>query len=221
MKNGNPSRPVRSGQTAPHRGLARRIGRQRQSNYRRPVADHDRLAFERVREVWANRGCPPLVIDAGCGTGVSTLGLAERHADALVVGVDKSAARLSRTRESVDNVLLVRANLIDFWRLASAERWQFAAHYLLYPNPWPKSVHLGRRWHAHPVFPSVLSLGGILEMRTNWPVYAEEFASALGLYGYPSAHAEPYLATSPLTPFEAKYARSGHSLFRVRIDLRA
>ena len=53
------------------------------------------------------------------------------------------------------NCLLLRANMIDFWLLVAHQSdWHITAHYILYPNPFPKSKHLRRRWHGHPVYPA-------------------------------------------------------------------
>lgn len=172
-------------------------------------------AWETFR-AWVRPG-RPLLLDAGCGTGASTLILAERHPEAQVVGVDRSAARLARApADRPGNLLLLRARLEDFWRLLAEADIRLDGHYLLYPNPWPKPGHLSRRWHAHPVFPELLALGGRLELRTNWRIHAEEFARALALH---RVEAEPVVSFQPgqmpLSPFERKYAASGHELFRV------
>lgn len=158
-------------------------------------------------------------MDAGCGTGVSTAALARAHPDALVMGVDKSHTRLSRSPRQPDNAVLIRADLVDFWRVAGRASWRLRRHYLLYPNPWPKLAHVARRWHAHPVFRSLLDLGGILEMRTNWVVYAREFRAALDFHGYPQAGVAMLPAGPALSPFERKYQRSEHNLYVVKVDL--
>ena len=87
----------------------------------RPVARHTAAAFDAFLAAAAGR--PEVVVDAGCGTGVSTAALAARHPDALVVGVDRSADRLGRGRAPLpDNAFLLRAELADFWRLCAALR---------------------------------------------------------------------------------------------------
>lgn len=216
------SRSVVSPQQGPHEDLARRLERYRTSPWRRPVAAHGRTAFETLAS--ALDPARPVVLDAGCGTGDSTHRLAALHPGAQIVGVDKSAHRLARAPTAAGgSVHLVRADLQDFWRLARERGWRLAAHYLLYPNPWPKVGHLQRRWHAHPVFPELLALGGALELRTNWPVYAEEFAAALACYGVEAqvdALGEE-AAAAPLSPFERKYLASGQRCLRVCADLDA
>ena len=140
--------------------------------------------------------------------------------DCLVVGVDKSSARLARSgaesfphREG--NAVWLRAELTTFWRLALQAGWRLHHHYILYPSPWPKPGQLQRRWHAHPVFPDLLRLGGRLEMRCNWEPYALEFATAvnrvLGTNTIPGTVAK----LPVLSPFERKYRNSGHRIYSV------
>jgi tRNA G46 methylase TrmB len=112
----------------------------------------------------------------------------------------------------------VQADLNDFWRLAFEAGWQPTHHYLLYPNPWPKAKHIGRRWHGAPVFPFIVKLGGILEVRSNWDIYVKEFARALELAGQPAV-VEAYESDSAITPFERKYWASGQSSTRLKIAL--
>lgn len=211
------SRPVASNQHAVNRNLRRLVLRHLSTPFRRPVAPHNEAAFAQADEAWRqHRGA--LILDSGCGNGESTRRLALHHPQALVVGVDKSAHRLgssaARHCPAPGNCLLVRADLIDFWRLALDAGWVLARHYLLYPNPWPKRRHLGRRWCAHPVFPVLLALGGRLEVRSNWEIYVHEFAQATAIATGRPAATEKLPPRPPLTPFEAKYRASGHHLFR-------
>ena len=212
------SRNIVTNQPGPHRDLVRRVERALRHPLRKPIADHTRTAFEQA-DVWLGQGGAgaPLILDAGCGVGLSTRRLASRFPDHRVIGVDRSADRLSRDHGALpDNALLARADLVDFWRLALAAGWQPARHYLLYPNPYPKSAHLKARWHGHAIFPVILALGGLLELRSNWRLYVEEFALALeqatGVRASVEAH-DP--GTNCLTPFEQKYHASGQSLWRL------
>jgi tRNA G46 methylase TrmB len=185
-------------------------------DYRRCPGENGRRAFAEVAERLAAEG---FVLDAGCGTGESTFVLARRHPHRLVLGVDKSAARLAIGRRAAGsgmtpgNAILLRCELVDFWQLAAAADLRCERQYLLYPNPWPKPSQFMRRWHAHPVLPALLALGGSIELRTNWHVYAEEFSEALRLAGR-EAQLEELVADDSLTPFERKYAASDHALWR-------
>lgn len=213
------SSSVRSNQTGIHPGLHEVVNRHLASASNKPVAEHTREAFARVqRVVEANKRA--LILDSGCGTGVSSVRLAQAYPRHLVVGVDKSAYRLQSAARSAQpgNCLVVRAELEDFWRLAVDHGWQLAKHFILYPNPWPKQRHLQRRWHGSAAFSFIPALGGSLELRTNWHTYALEFAAALHYAGHKCAVA-PLKLAEPLTPFEAKYRASDHSLWRCSADL--
>ncbi|MCB1954917.1 MAG: methyltransferase domain-containing protein [Rhodocyclaceae bacterium] len=216
------SRIPSSAQAGVHEHLARAVERHAAAPFRKPYATYNEHAVERALEGWDGRA--PLILDAGCGVAHSTIQIARANPDARVIGVDQSEDRLSRRKPYPEallpgKMLLVRADLVDFWRLLVDRGIRLHAHYILYPNPWPKIGHLGRRWHAHPVFPFVPRLGGRLEMRTNWQVYGEEFALALGLLTGRSVSCESYEAETPLTPFERKYRDSGQALYRVSLDL--
>ena len=204
---------VESTQTQPHPRLAEIVQRHLQTPYRRQPGAVGRRAFASVAE---RLGEAPFVLDAGCGTGASTFALARRHPQCVVLGVDKSAVRLSRGRREKSvpcNAILLHCELVDFWQLAHAAGLRCEKQYLLYPNPWPKAEHLKRRWHAHPILPSLLALGGALDVRSNWEVYVQEFAQALRVAGG-SARCTAFAADEPLTPFERKYLASGHALWR-------
>ena len=175
------------------------------------------MAYRRFLSAWD--GNQPLVLDSGCGTGASTALLAAKFPESMVVGVDRSEARLKRFDKPMpQNMCLIRARAEDFWRLLHADGIRPAHHFLLYPNPWPKAAQFKRRWHGHPVFPELLALGGRLELRTNWRIYAEEFRMAAGICGIQAPPVVSFSVQSPLSPFERKYANSGHRLHRLGIN---
>jgi len=171
----------------------------------RPVSAHTADAYRRLacfldtsRPGWRDGG---MVLDAGCGTGRSSRLLGEKYPDKIVVGVDRSISRLRRDGEyrrdaddgtplrpygdGSDNVFLLRADLEDFYRLAATELpddgpVRLHAHYLLYPNPYPKPRRHKNRWHFHPVFPLILALGGEkIVVRSNWRGYCEQFGDCV------------------------------------------
>jgi len=82
------------------------------------------------------------------------------------------------------NLLLLRCDVVDFWRGAAAEvaaqRWRVPLHTILYPNPYPKPKHLRARWHGHPCWPDLLLVrADVLLLRASWKQYLDEFASAV------------------------------------------
>ena len=225
VKTSYSSRPVSSLQHDVHPRLAAVLDTHLSHAWRAPLHAPSVAAFETLAAEVGNE-TRRLVLDSGCGTGESTRLIAQAWPDCLVIGVDKSQVRLARSgatrfphREK--NAVWVRAELPTFWRLALAVGWRLQRHYLLYPNPWPKPAQLRRRWHAHPVFPQLLALGGVLEMRCNWEVYALEFAAAanrvLGVETSPQLLGE----TDITSPFELKYRASGHPLYSVSVSCEA
>lgn len=217
------SRSIRSAQDAPHERLAELVLRHRAHPFRKPVAPWNRAAYDEAIAAWG--GSAPLLLDAGCGVGWSSLQLARSFPDHFVLGVDQSEDRLARGKpgqgEWPANLCFVRADLVDFWRLMLADGVAPARHYILYPNPWPKIGHLARRWHGHAVFPSVVALGGILESRSNWRTYLDEMAIALQLLSGREASVGALEIEEPLTLFERKYRDSGQTLHRLVADLRS
>jgi tRNA G46 methylase TrmB len=206
-----------------HEHLAQQVAKHAASVFRKPVSDYNRMAFEASIAAWIADGRKPLILDSGCGVGLSTLHLAHANPDHFVIGIDQSADRLARnihwSEPLPGNCMRLRADLVDYWRLLRDAGVSPAQHYLLYPNPWPKKQHLGRRWHGHPVFPAMVTLGGAFECRSNWRIYIEECAAALTQLTGMAVTVEGYDAPAPITPFEQKYRASSHPLWRCRIVL--
>ena len=217
------SRSVTSNQTGIHNDLERVVRRHLQSPWQAPIADHDAQAFAQLQQWRQAQGTErPLMLDSGCGTGRSSLLLARQQPEALVVGVDQSAVRLERASKRFqlpDNLLLLRADCAGLWRLIAGEGWQLQRHQILYPNPWPKSAHLKRRWHGHPVWPTMLSLGGELEMRSNWLLYLQEVRDALAISDIRAELSQLPMQSEPLTDFEEKYQASGQVNWRLTARL--
>ena len=217
------STPVSSAQVRIHGDLAKLVAKHAATEFKKPFTAYNRAAFDASIADWQADGGKPLILDAGCGVGLSTLHLASQFPDHYVIGVDQSADRIARNTQwpgaEPTNCSWVRANLIDYWRLMHLHAIRPARHYLLYPNPWPKIGQLQRRWHGHPVFPTIVALGGYLECRSNWSVYIEEFGAALTQLTSMIVVAEPYYGAGAITPFERKYQESGHSLWRCSVNL--
>ena len=190
---------VTSNQETLHKDLEEVVRKYARTTFLRPIADHTREAFAEVEKFVqkfyagndAHRIAPQAVIlDSGCGTGESTIHIARRFPNIPVIGIDKSCARLNKAgnpsqtagEDVPSNAFWIRAELLDFWRLAlervRSGQWTIPYHAVYYPNPWPKQSEATRRFHMHPIFPTLLALGDVIELRTNWEIYAREFAEA-------------------------------------------
>ena len=221
----------------------------------RPIAAHTKAAFESTKEMLESKGEPAssrkFILDSGCGTGRSTLLLGEQYPDHTVIGVDRSFVRLNRNSldnevEDSDtsrrpfqslstNVLLVRAELTDWWRCCLDDGWNIEQHHIFYPNPYPKKNRLKKRFYAHPSFPLILTIGGDkINVRSNWEGYLREFANSIV---YASEHydaedpdaniAKPYIKAALQGPrertdksvawtnFEKKYDDAGEKTYEI------
>ena len=221
------ARAVTTNQTDIYDKLEEVVRKYASTEYLRPIADHTRAAFAEAEKFVegfykdarhdndlssrADYATHKVILDSGCGTGESTLNIALAHPDIPIIGIDKSAARLTKagaggkSAESngavPQNAFLVRAELLDFWRLAlekvKAGAWNIPYHASYYPNPLPKQSEATRRFHLHPIFPTLLQLGDIIELRTNWEAF------------------EP---KRPITAFERKYNEARQQLWRVVVS---
>lgn len=213
------SKPVISNQLNIHDDLENKLKKHLANPFRKPYRPFSAEIFHKANEVIINANLP-VILDSGCGTGESSFILSQQNTDALIVGIDKSEKRLDKfiTEENFyekDNLILIRADVIDIWRMIKQSNWNIKKHYLLYPNPWPKKDQLKRRWHGHPIFPEMLSLCNKIELRTNWRIYAEEFKFALELVTNKKASMESIETDQFISPFEKKYYQSGHELYQV------
>ncbi|WP_269617872.1 tRNA (guanine(46)-N(7))-methyltransferase TrmB [Zhongshania sp. BJYM1] len=216
-----PPREVTSNQNGIHPNLVTTVNKHLSHAFQKPYAQHNIEAFKDCSQ-WLAQRPNPLILDSFCGTGESTRQLARLFPESLVIGVDKSAVRLERHQqeqdEPIENYRLVRADVDDFWRLAVDANWQLKHHFLLYPNPWPKSAQLQYRVHGSAVFPALLQLGGEVTLRSNWKLYVDEFAAALSIAGKGAA-TRPYFPETTITAFERKYHHAGQSLWECRSQL--
>ncbi|MBQ3714807.1 MAG: methyltransferase domain-containing protein [Fibrobacter sp.] len=236
------ARSVTSNQESVHKDLAKIVRKYARTQYMRPIALHTQEAFDEAREkicTWDRRSdiaSIPVVLDSGCGTGESTIHLARKFPDCAVIGIDKSEARVGKgfgarnaDAEGIPpNAFWIRAELLDFWRLVLDSHWDVRYHAVYYPNPWPKQSEGTRRFHMHPIFPTMMQLAPVTELRTNWEIYAQEFRDAVNILGEESrsipeleslrgirAELSPLQPDSPETAFERKYAAAGQPLWRV------
>ena len=176
--------------------------------------------FSEISEAAAKHG-GEIIFDFGCGTGESTRLIAEQNPGCFIIGMDKSLERIRKAGEKFgrgENYLLLRAEVIDIWRLAIDAGWRLKQHHILYPNPWPKKAHLKRRWHGHPAFADLLKMGGELILRSNWELYLEEFAAAVEIAKKTKAAVQSVSPQKYISCLK-KYAESGQDLFEVNVTL--
>ena len=124
----NHSRKVHSSQAGIHPRLGEVLARYRTAEWKSPLHEPSVKAFRATNSLLEKNDLP-LILDSGCGTGESTRKLAEAFPECLVIGVDKSADRLSRGGMAElpcrdGNAIWARAELATFWRLALQAGWR-------------------------------------------------------------------------------------------------
>lgn len=133
---------------------------------------------------WFGRRAP-LVCEIGCGTGISTLAMAQAEPDIDVIAVEvyrRGLAQLlcAADRAGVSNLRLIRGDGVDVLEhmLGSAA---LTGVRIFFPDPWPKARHHKRRL----LQPDTVALiadrlrpGGVLHAATDHPDYAAQIAEA-------------------------------------------
>ena len=214
------SRTISTNQTGIHQNLHKVVTRQLARASQKPLSAHTQQAF-RDATSWLGDWQGDLILDSCCGVGESTVNIAQAHPNARVIGIDKSALRTDKHQayaSTLQNYLVLRADLSDFLRLLVLSDKKLTKHYLLYPNPYPKSAHLQRRWYASSALRDMLKLGGILEVRSNWQLYIQEFSAALAIANV-SNQIGVFESDKAITPFERKYWQSGQSSWQLLANL--
>ncbi len=214
------SRSIITNQIGLHQNLTKVVSRHLKHPSQKPLSAHTQQAFQ-VAISWLGDWQGDLILDSCCGVGESTLNIAKAHPNARVIGVDKSALRTDKHQayaSTLQNYLVLRADLNDFLRLLVLYDKKLTKHYLLYPNPYPKSAHLQRRWYATSALKDMLKLGGILEVRSNWQLYIQEFSAALSIANV-SNKIGVFESDQAITPFERKYWQSGQSSWQLLANL--
>lgn len=212
----SPYQHFTSSQNAPHQALETLVAKYLRTRLQKPIAHHQHESFSQI--IKFSKRFSSIIVDSCCGTGMSTRLLAEQFSESGVVGIDKSAARLARgAHVTPPNCLLVRGDVIDLWRMLLDAKIEIDRHYIFFPNPWPKAEQVKRRFHAHPIFSTMVALAPFLEVRTNWQVYAEELIIALKILKQ-----NPELTIknddSYMTLFEKKYVATNCPIYIINND---
>lgn len=168
---------------------------------------------------WFGRTAP-VVLEIGCGTGISTLAMAqeEPHLDVIAVEVyRKGIAQLlgGVDRAGLTNVRFVRGDGVDVLEHMIAPSTLTAVR-VFFPDPWPKARHHKRRLlqpDTVALISSRLKPGGILHAATDHADYAVQIAEvgdAEPTLRRTSTEADlPISVQRPTTKYEARGMRLG------------
>jgi tRNA (guanine-N7-)-methyltransferase len=158
----------------------------------------------------------PLHVDLGCGDGSFLCALAQRTPEKNFLGIERLLGRIrSATRKAakIANVRLLRMESSYAVRyllpVGSVETF-----YLLFPDPWPKRRHWGRRIVTEDFLSAIsqaLVENGTFRIATDQREYLEkmkEIARANSNF----AIIDPTVADLPLTKFEKTFRAQGASI---------
>ena len=182
-----------------------------------------RPAGELDTESWFGRTAP-VVLEIGCGAGISTLAMAaaEPHLDVVAVEVyRRGLAQLlgGVDRAGLNNVRLIRGDGVDVLEHMLTPG-SLTGVRVFFPDPWPKARHHKRRL----LQPSTVALiadrlkpGGVLHAATDHAGYAEQIAEVgdaepLLRRVAPDSDGLPISATRPVTKYEAKARHAGSAV---------
>lgn len=160
----------------------------------------------------------PVALDLGVGDGAATRAWAAARPELLVVAIELHHPGLAKLlaeleRDGPPNVRVAEADAVAV--VVACELGSLAAVRLLFPDPWPKRRHVGRRMVDRAFVVAVadaLEEGGELHVATDWDDYAEHartmVASEDRLVPLPSARAIP----RPTTTYEARGLAAGRQI---------
>jgi tRNA (guanine-N7-)-methyltransferase len=171
---------------------------------------------------WFGRSAP-VVLEIGCGTGISTVAMAkeEPHIDVVAVEVYKRGlAQLlgAIDREPITNIRLIRGDGQDVLEHMFGTE-SLTGVRVFFPDPWPKSRHHKRRLLQPGTVELIadrLKRGGILHVATDHQGYAEQIAAVVDAEPR-LRRARPDVATPisvrrPTTKYESKARRAGSTV---------
>ena len=173
-------------------------------------------------EAWFGRRAP-LVCEIGCGTGTSTLAMAQAEPGTDVIAVEVYRRGLAQLlcgidRAGVSNLRMVRGDGVDVLEhLLGAS--SLSGVRVFFPDPWPKARHHKRRL----LQPEIVALiadrlhpGGVLHAATDHPGYAEQIAEAGDgeprLRRVRPGEALPISVDRPATKYEMKARDAGSAV---------
>lgn len=169
-------------------------------------------------------GDRPLELDIGCGDGRFLLEMAAQYPERDFLGLERLLGRVRKVcrraeRRQLSNVKVLRLESLYALEYLLPEA-AFTRIHLLFPDPWPKKRHHGRRLvqPAHVrAFARVLCPGGEFFFKTDHPEYFEEASDAI--VSSPWFEGMPWEDDRlfyPETDFERHWLGQGKPIYRAR-----
>lgn len=173
-------------------------------------------------DVWFGRSAP-VVLEVGCGSGTSTLAMAQHEPEIDVIAVEVYRRGLAQLlcaidRDQMRNIRLIRGNAVDVLQHLIAPGSLIGVR-VFFPDPWPKARHHKRRF----LQPATVELiadrllpGGVLHAATDHPGYAEQIAEVGAgeplLRRVDGGTRLPISTVRPTTKYETKAQHAGSAV---------
>jgi tRNA (guanine-N7-)-methyltransferase len=166
----------------------------------------------------------PLEVDLGCGDGVFLTGLAAGNPERSFLGIERLRGRVRSTRGRIARLQLANARVLlvetsyAIQYLLPAQ--SVAVFHLMFPDPWPKRRHQGRRIMSQNFLASIhraLVPGGLFRVVTDDVDYFRSIQSLV------SQSPEFNRITSPAGPrpvstFEKRFREEGKEIYNLVLE---
>ena len=189
---------------------------------------HWRELFAESRPSESDRA---LYAELGCGKGRFLAEMAERHPDALFLGIEGHQGVLLRAAQKLSGQGISNARLLcayvhdirDFFADGELD-----GLYLNFSDPWPKARHEKRRLTHRAYLASyrdVVRQGGFLAFKTDNDGLFEFTLEEIEAEGYDilemsrDLHHSEYAADNVMTEYEARFSENGKTINYVKIAL--
>jgi tRNA (guanine-N7-)-methyltransferase len=181
------------------------------------VPEHDHLDLAAMFSPPVSR----VLLDVGVGGGESAL-LTARDTTIGVIAVEVHLPGLVHVaeevvRERLPNVRLAPTDVLDL--LTRCRPGCVDEIRLLFPDPWPKRRHSGRRLisvERLPLFARALRPGGMLYVATDAETYARHVTAVLDAGGWTREADTTTWSPRPPTRYGERAAASGRTVFDLR-----
>ena len=145
---------------------------------------------QKFTSVEGDKSLMPLIVEIGCHTGQTLCDMAERHPEALFVGVDITFKRVVHTAErarerNLKNIFVILANaggLADLFTPGEVDGFV-----TFFPDPWKKKKHAHNRLYSPNFCATVnnhLAPNGFLWLKTDQLPYFTDACALVGDAGF-------------------------------------